>query len=120
PGQTFKTIDISVNGDTLYEPDETLQVTLSGAINAFIADGQGVGTIANDDTAPSLSIGDVIVAEGNIGTKLATFTITLSAASSFQTSVAYATSDGTAVQGGSASAGQDDYQASSSLLVLAP
>jgi len=119
PGQTFKTIDITVNGDTLYESDETLFVTLSGPVNAFVADGQGVGTIANDDAAPTLSIGDVSITEGNAGSKLANFTVTLSAPSSFQTSVAYASSDGTAVQGGLASAGQDDYQASSDVLVLA-
>jgi len=119
PGQTFKTIDIAINGDTLFEPDETLFVTLSGAVNAFVADGQGVGTIADDDTSPSLSIGDVSVVEGNAGTKLASFSVTLSAASSFQTSVAYATRDGSAIQGGSAGLGQDDYQATSNVLVLA-
>ena len=120
PGQTSKTIDISVNGDTLYEADETLLVTLSGAVNAFVADGQGLGTIGNDDAAPTLSINDVSLVEGNSGTKQATFTVTLSAASSFQVSVAYATVDGTALEGGSANAGQDDYEASSSVLVIAP
>ena len=36
--------------------------------NATIADGQGVGTITDDDDPPSLSIGDVTVTEGTAGT----------------------------------------------------
>jgi hypothetical protein len=50
PGETTKTIPVSVNGDTQLEPNETFFVNLSDAVNANIADGQGVGTIVNDDT----------------------------------------------------------------------
>ena len=53
---------------------------LSNPTNATIADGQGVGTINNDDTAPSFSINDVQVTEGNSGTSTATFTVTKSGA----------------------------------------
>jgi hypothetical protein len=49
PGETVKTITVLVNGDTLVEPDETLFVNLSAASGAAIADGQGIGTILNDD-----------------------------------------------------------------------
>jgi hypothetical protein len=49
PGETSKQITVSVNGDTLIEPNETFNVNLSGATNATIADNQGVGTILNDD-----------------------------------------------------------------------
>lgn len=49
PGETTKTIPVSVNGDTQLEPNETFFVNLSGAVNANIADGQGVGTILDDD-----------------------------------------------------------------------
>ena len=41
--------------------------TRCGHSNATIADGQGVGTITNDDGVPSLSIDDVTVTEGNAG-----------------------------------------------------
>jgi hypothetical protein len=67
------------------EPDENFTVNLSNPVGAgvTIADGQAVGTITNDDAAaptlPTLSIGDVSVSEGNSSTKLATFTVTLSA-----------------------------------------
>ena len=61
------------------EPNETFVVNLSGATNATIADGQGVGTIVDDE--PRISISDVTKAEGKKNqTTLFTFTVTLSAA----------------------------------------
>jgi Ca2+-binding RTX toxin-like protein len=54
PGQTSKTISITVKGDTTQEPDEVFFVNLSSAsANATIADTQGVGTIQNDDKTTS-------------------------------------------------------------------
>ena len=45
-----QTISVTINGDLKVEPGETFSVTLSAATNgAAINDGQGVGTIANDD-----------------------------------------------------------------------
>ena len=41
------------------EADETFFVNLSNAAGATIADGQGLGTIENDDAAPTLAIDDV-------------------------------------------------------------
>ena len=99
PGETSKTIGIAVNGDTLDEDDETFTVSLSGPTNATIADGSGLGTITDDDAAPSLSIGDVAVAEGDAGTSTATFTISLSPASGKSVSVAWASTAGTATAG---------------------
>lgn len=49
PGQTIQTITVSVRGDRKIEANETFFVNLSGAINAEILDGQGLGTILNDD-----------------------------------------------------------------------
>lgn len=54
PGTTMLTV--TVNGDTLYEPDETFSVDLGNATNATIADAQGQATIRNDDSAPNASI----------------------------------------------------------------
>ena len=62
PGETSKTITVLVNGDRLAEPNETFVVNLSSATNATIADGQGVGTIVDDE--PRISISDVTQAEG--------------------------------------------------------
>jgi len=49
PGQTSKTVTIEVKGDTVTEENETFFVNLSAPTNATIADGQGLGTITNDD-----------------------------------------------------------------------
>jgi hypothetical protein len=52
PGQVQKTVTVSVLGDTVIEPDETLRLTLSGPAGATLGRGQAVGTIANDDVGP--------------------------------------------------------------------
>ena len=41
PGQTTRTVTVSVNGDVFDEPDETFNVNLSGAVGATIADSNG-------------------------------------------------------------------------------
>jgi len=62
---------------------------------------------------PSVSISNTSLAEGNTGVQSATFTVTLSAASSNPVSVQYATADGTATAG-------SDYSATSGTLTFAP
>jgi hypothetical protein len=50
PGVTAKTVTIQVVGNRVPEPNETFFVNLSNpSANAYIGDGQGVGTILNDD-----------------------------------------------------------------------
>ena len=51
PGETSKTVNVSVVGDSAFEPNETLSVALSGPVNAKLADGSASGTITNDDPA---------------------------------------------------------------------
>jgi hypothetical protein len=99
PGETVKTVTVLVVGDTAVELNETLAVTLSAPGNATIDDASGTGTITNDD-APTLSItAAVSVAEGNVGTTPAVFTVSLSAAASQTVTVNYATAAGTAALG---------------------
>jgi hypothetical protein len=100
PGDVSKTITVLVNGDTLYEPDETLFVNLRNATNASIASGQGTGTILNDDIQPAISIGDVAQNEGNSGKTAFAFTVSLSGPSASAITVKYATADGTATSHG--------------------
>src|SRR5260221_8383692 len=50
PGEVTRTITVLVNGDQKFEPDETVLMNLTNAVNATISDNQGVGTILNDDT----------------------------------------------------------------------
>ena len=51
PGQTTQTVPVTINGDTLNEPDELLIVSLTNPTNATIGGflGLGFGTIINDD-----------------------------------------------------------------------
>lgn len=56
PGETDKAIVVPILGDRLAEPNETLLLNLTNAVNARIAQRQAVVTILNDDsTVPSLS-----------------------------------------------------------------
>ncbi|MFL6233522.1 MAG: ExeM/NucH family extracellular endonuclease, partial [Thermoanaerobaculia bacterium] len=48
-GSSTYTFDVLVNGDTTPEGDETFFVNLTNVINAVTVDGQGLGTIVNDD-----------------------------------------------------------------------
>ena len=112
-GQTTKQVTVLVNGDLLDEANETYFLNLANAANATIADGQGLGTITNDDGPPSLSVNDVTVTEGDSGTTSATFTVTLAPASGQNVSVDYSTADGTATA-------PADYAATSGTLTFAP
>jgi hypothetical protein len=94
-GQTTGTITVWVNGDRLPEPHKTFFVNLSNPTNATIADGQGAGTIVDDE--PRISITNVSKAEGRKNQKTQfTFTVTLSAASDQAVTMSFATANGTA------------------------
>ena len=108
PGDTSEPVTIAVKGDTTFEAGETFNVTLSGASGASVSDGAGVGTITNDDTAPTFSINDVTLNEGNTGTTEFNFNVTLSAPSGLASSVQYAIAAGAPPADGS------DYTAASS------
>ena len=112
-GNLYAYARVLINGDALNEPDETFYVNLSGAQNATIARTQAQGTILNDDSAPSLTINDVSVSEGNSGTKTLNFTVTLSKPSGQTVTVNYATADGTAKA-------SSDYVAQNGALSFAP
>lgn len=118
PSETTKVISVAVNGDTVPEPNETFAVNLSNPTNATIADGQGLGTINNDDqppagTTPSISVSDASVTEGNSGATDALFTVSLSSISNSTVTVNFATANDTATAG-------SDYQSRSGLLTFLP
>jgi hypothetical protein len=101
-------VTVAVHGDRVWEADETFAVGLSSAMNATLADPQGVGTILDDDPQ-GLSIADVDVVEPMSGTRTAVFTVTLSPLSASAVTVGYAT---TAL---SATAGSDYDEAAGTL-----
>ena len=97
-GETDKAVDVKISGDYDPEPDETFFVNLTGAQGATIADGQGIGTIQNDDGPPvMITIGDVTKSEGQSGTTRFRCVVRLSRTYPFAfIAVDYATADGTA------------------------
>ena len=113
-GQTTRPVNITVNGDTKFEPNETFVVNLSTPVNATIGDTQGQATINNDDPTPTISIDDVSVVEGDSGTVNAAFTVSLSNPSASTVGVSYATSDG------SATSASGDYASATSSLSFTP
>jgi hypothetical protein len=49
PGTVTRTVDVDVIGDTTLEPNETFSLNLSEPFGTTIADGEGIGTILDDD-----------------------------------------------------------------------
>ncbi|MEX2139371.1 MAG: Calx-beta domain-containing protein [Pirellulales bacterium] len=111
PGQTTRTILVQTLGDAQSESAETFTVNLSNAVGATIADGQGVGTIQdNDPIEPTLSINDITVAEEG---PHAAFTVRLNVALASPVTVDYATTDKSAQAG-------LDYVATAGSVTFAP
>ncbi len=115
PGETRKTITVRVNGDMVDEVNETFFVNLSGAMNATIADGQGVGTIVDDDEseeALKITINDVTVTEGDQGTVNAVFVVSISGPPRQPVVVTFETANSTA--------DASDYQPSMGVITFQP
>jgi uncharacterized protein len=96
-GSSTYAFTVLVNGDTTPETNETFFVNVTNVTGATVTDGQGQGSIVNDDAAPNLTINDVSLNEGNAGTTTFTFTASLSApAPAGGVTFDIATADGTA------------------------
>lgn len=111
PGETQQTVAISIIGDTDDEPDEQFFVDLSNPTNATIGDSRGIGTLL--EIPPLISIGDVSVVEGDLGTVDLVFTISLSEEVDDEVTVDFATVAGTAAAG-------VDYESLSGTVTFAP
>ena len=107
PGQTSKSVEVTVSGDDIDEPDETVVVRLSSPSNAMLTGGattlDGTGTITDNDPTPTVSVADAAsVSEGNVAApnppNNMTFTVALSAVSGLDVTVPY-TLSGTATAG---------------------
>jgi uncharacterized delta-60 repeat protein len=105
-GEVSKTFTVHIIEDSIDEMNETVNLF----INSITGSGQGGSpvfsslTITDNDPPPTVSISDVVLTEGNGGTKAATFTLTLSADSSLFITVNYETANNTATA-------SSDYQA---------
>ena len=95
PAQLSQTVVVTINGDTSVEPDETVLLTIPTA-SVNITDGQGEGTILNDDSA--FTVTNPTVVEGNFGTVNMDFVVSLVESSTALVTVDYSTSNGNEVQ----------------------
>ena len=123
-GQTTRTINVTVAGDTADENDETFAVTLSNPNGVQLGDATGQATIVDDDgaggggggggntTDPAVAISDQSQVEGDGAASQIVFIVTLSHASSGTVRVDYETVPGTAAEG-------NDYTVTSGQLVFA-
>jgi Ca2+-binding RTX toxin-like protein len=66
-GQTTRMVNVIVNGDTVVEPNETFMVNLASPVGATILDGQGRGTIVDDDTILITCAGRTVTLLGTAG-----------------------------------------------------
>ena len=91
PGQSTHAVTVPIRGDTVVEPDETINLVLLGATGTgtTIADGNATGTIRNDDF--DFTVSNASVLEGDSGTTAVTVTITRHGYTAGATSVSYAT-----------------------------
>ncbi|MFA6131510.1 MAG: DUF2341 domain-containing protein [Patescibacteria group bacterium] len=109
-GSTTGNVTITVTNDVIDELDETVVVTMGSLTNGIKgATDVHTATITDNDAAPTIAVADVSVAE-NAGP--GTVTVTMTGGSYLGTSVNYATSDGTALDG-------TDYTATSGTLTWA-
>ena len=100
PGETRKTVSVTVTGDTTQETDESVQLFFNNPMPSTVVVGTGstypLGSIVDDDT-PTLRIDSPRGNEGDLGTTGLAFTVTLTPAAAAQVTVDWAdTDEGTA------------------------
>jgi Calx-beta domain len=98
PGTTTATVTVAICGDTAIEPNQHIFVSLIPVSGAQCLEGTctAVGTIRNDDGPPSMAINNISVSELLSGSRTASLTVSLSHPSQSDTSVSFATRNGTA------------------------
>ncbi len=96
-GTGTDTITIDVLGDTVFEDDETFDVTLTGATGATVGTATATATILNDDTAPTVDIDTPGPSqnEGDSGTTPFDFPVSVVGSTEVDVVVTYQTTDGT-------------------------
>ena len=112
PGETERTIAVTVLPDTTVEANEEFMVMLAEPEAAVLERGMARGTIGDNDVA-LLAIDDTQVREGDRGRTAAWFEVRMISKTERPVMLRYTTKDGTARAG-------EDYEAASEVLVFAP
>jgi hypothetical protein len=112
-GETNGWIAVTINSDGLVETNEPFFLNLSAPVNAVISRSPATGLIIDRDAPPCVFIGDATVVEGDSSSTTALFTIWLSRSNQQPMTVAFRTSNGTAVSG-------EDYNPVDSFITFPP
>ena len=104
PGETRKQLTVTVNGDTVHEPNETVEVTVSlhpGVVGKYVEAGgdtaTGTGTILGDDHRISFGEGsDGYEDHADDGNRPVSFKVVLDPPSTVPVTVHYVPEEGTA------------------------
>lgn len=96
PGSTNASITVFAIDNILNQPSRTFTLSLTNPVNGVINVTNATGTINDDDLPPVVWIYNTSVVEGDVGTKNATFQLTLSKPAIYNITVNYRTADGTA------------------------
>lgn len=113
PGTVSRHIPITINGDGIYEADETFSVVLSPVGGAVLGKTNAVITIVSADPRPVLSVVSVQANEGNSGLTPFTFRFQLDRPSDLESSLFFATTNDSA-------RAPTDFVAASGTLTFAP
>ncbi len=97
-GETSKQIPVRVTADARVEQDETFFINLSNPSLITIGDGQGIGTIINDDIGGNVQLNSPVYNVAENG-GAATVTITRANGNASDIIVQYSTNNGTAIAG---------------------
>lgn len=119
-GQLSTPIELTINGDTSEEPDESFVLQISSPSQPIdVVMSQGLVTITDDDSDPddppeviALAIADAEVLEGDTGSVSMDFMVSLNAASDAPVSIDFVTAEASALEG-------IDYQAASGSVTFA-
>ncbi len=94
PNVVTQPIQVTTADDGIFQGPLTLFVDLSNASAGLrVVDGQGVGTITDNETGPTFSVADAVTVVEGVDS---VFTVSLSGAHTSDLTVDYATSNGTA------------------------
>ena len=96
PGETRKSLSISIAGDTVMEPNETFRLLLSNPNGLELPRTLAIATLVNDDK-PKIAIANASIREGNSGNTQVQVLVSLSAPATDPVTVQYSTLDFTAL-----------------------
>lgn len=104
PGDTVKTVSVTVNSDTFREVDEYFYLNLTKPTKAVLGDVAGRGTVISQLGRYFVYVGDASVVQNATAGSVVMVPVSLSAAPAYGESVTVqvSTSDGTAVSGSNA------------------